>query len=170
MPAEKIERTFDLQPSAGLSRWSRGVFRHAIVILLTTTMLNCNKRLEAQESEVGKPVEFLPRTYADPAVPLLQLPTQFRSRRTTANIATSGDDAMEILNIKGAGCVRHLWFVFGEKELGDLEIEITVDGVDEAQVRMPFRSFFGTLLGFEDYHINSAGFSNFPTSPSQMIR
>ena len=162
MPAEKIERTFDLQPSAGLSRWSRGVFRHAIVILLTTTMLNCNKRLEAQESEVGKPVEFLPRTYADPAVPLLQLPTQFRSRRTTANIATSGDDAMEILNIKGAGCVRHLWFVFGEKELGDLEIEITVDGVDEAQVRMPFRSFFGTLLGFEDYHINSAGFSNFP--------
>ena len=58
--------------------------------------------------------------------------------------------------------MRHLWFVFGEKNLDDLEIEIAVDEASEPQVRMPFRSFFGVLLGFEDYHINSAGLANFP--------
>lgn len=108
---------------------------------------------------VGDP---LPATYADPAVPLIQLPTNFRARRTTANISAEAGKQVEILNVKGAGCVRHLWFVFAEKNLDDLEIEIAVDDVREPQVRMPFRSFFGVLLGFEDYHINSAGLANFP--------
>ena len=103
-----------------------------------------------------------PKTYADPAVPLLQLPGQFRSRRTTANIASGVDDAIVILDVAGPGCLRKLWFVFAEKDLDDLEIEITVDGADTPQVRMPFRSFFGTLLGFEDYHIASAGIVTFP--------
>jgi hypothetical protein len=69
---------------------------------------------------------------------------------------------VNILNATGAGCVRHLWFVFAEKDISDLTIEITVDGAAEPQVSMPFRSFFGALLGFEDYHINSAGLANFP--------
>ena len=103
-----------------------------------------------------------PKTYADPAVPLLQLPTQFRSRRTTANIASGVDDAIVILDVAGPGCLRKLWFVFAEKDLDDLEIEITVDGAEAPQVRMPLRSFFGTLLGFEDYHIASAGIVTFP--------
>ncbi|MDA0812059.1 MAG: DUF2961 domain-containing protein, partial [Verrucomicrobia bacterium] len=107
-------------------------------------------------------IDPLPQTYADPAVPLLQLPTQFRSRRTTANIATVPENAFEVLNVKGAGCLRHLWFVFGDTELDDLEIEVTVDDAEQSQVRMPFRSFFGVLLGFEDYHIASAGIANFP--------
>ncbi len=103
-----------------------------------------------------------PATYADPAVPLLQLPTNFRARRTTANLAMTPGKPTEIFNVNGAGCVRHLWFVFGEKDIDDLSIEISVDGATEPQVRMPFRSFFGALLGFEDYHINSAGLVNFP--------
>lgn len=103
-----------------------------------------------------------PATYADPAVPLLQLPTQFRARRTTANLSMQAGKPVEILNVKGAGCVRHLWFVFGEKQIDDVGIEITVEDAAEPQVRMPFRSFFGALLGFEDYHINSAGLANFP--------
>ena len=103
-----------------------------------------------------------PATYADPAVPLLQLPTNFRARRTTANLSMQAGKPVEILNVKGAGCVRHMWFVFGEKKIEDLLIEITVDGATEPQVRMPFRSFFGALLGFEDYHLNSAGLANFP--------
>jgi hypothetical protein len=55
-----------------------------------------------------------------------------------------------------------LWFVFAEKQLDDLDIEINVDDAEEPQVRMPFRSFFGAMLGFEDYHIASAGIVNFP--------
>lgn len=103
-----------------------------------------------------------PTTFADPAVPLLQLPGKFRARRTTANIASDASKRIEVFNAKGAGCVRHLWFVFGEKNIDDLEIEILADGAPDPQVRMPFRSFFGVLLGFEDYHINSAGLVNFP--------
>jgi hypothetical protein len=104
----------------------------------------------------------LPATYADPAVPLLQLPTEFRARRTSADLAMEPGKPVDILNAAGAGCVRHLWFVFAEKDISDLTIEITVDGAAEPQVSMPFRSFFGALLGFEDYHINSAGLANFP--------
>ncbi|MEZ6121289.1 MAG: DUF2961 domain-containing protein [Pirellulaceae bacterium] len=107
-------------------------------------------------------VDPFPSTYADPAVPLLQLPTHFRARRTTATIATADDEAMTILDVEGAGCIRHMWFVFGQKEIEDVEIEIKVDGKDQAQVRMPFRSFFGELLDFEDYFINSAGIVNYP--------
>jgi hypothetical protein len=104
----------------------------------------------------------LPATYADPAVPMLQLPTGFRARRTSADLAMEPGKPVDILNAAGAGCVRHLWFVFAEKDISDLTIEITVDGAAEPQVSMPFRSFFGALLGFEDYHINSAGLANFP--------
>ena len=115
------------------------------------------------ESETGKPVnDPFPKAFADPAVPYLQLPGQFRSRRTTANIASGIDDAIVILDVAGPGCLRKLWFVFAEKDLNDLDIEITVDGAEAPQVRMPLRSFFGTLLGFEDYHIASAGIVTFP--------
>ena len=58
--------------------------------------------------------------------------------------------------------MRHLWFVLREQNIDDLSIEITVDGTAEPQVKMPFRSFFGALLGFEDYHINSTRLANFP--------
>ena len=53
-------------------------------------------------------------------------------------------------------------FEEAEKQIEDLEIEIHVDDAEEPQVRMPFRSFFGALLGFEDYHVASAGIANFP--------
>ena len=131
-------------------------------LLIALTALLVPSVCEAQDTGAIPENAPLPKTYTDPAVPLLQLPTQFRSRRTTANIATVPDRAFDVLNVQGAGCVRHLWFVFGEKELDGLEIEVTVDGGAQPQVRMPFRSFFGTLLGFEDYHIASAGFANFP--------
>jgi len=107
-------------------------------------------------------VDPFPATFADPAVPLLQLPAKFRARRTNVAIAAAAGKPVEIFNAKGAGCVRHVWFVFAEKNLDDAEIEITVDDAPEPQVRMPFRSFFGALLGFEDYHIDSAGLANFP--------
>lgn len=144
---------------------------------VTVFLLGAAPAMLAEEPVAGQPIhgsspadvprgvpadDPFPRTYADPAVPLLQLPTRFRSRRTTANIDAGVDDTVEVLDVTGSGCLRHLWFVFAEKDLADLDIEITVDGAETPQVRMPFRSFFGTLLGFEDYHVASAGIVNFP--------
>ncbi len=139
--------------------------RILIIIAVLLTPLTAVVQPAVAEEALAKPTPTkspLPETYADPAVPLMQLPTNFRVRRTTANISAEAEKRVDILNVKGAGCVRHLWFVFGEKNLDDLEIEIAVDEASEPQVRMPFRSFFGVLLGFEDYHINSAGLVNFP--------
>lgn len=65
--------------------------------------------------------DLLPATYAAPAVPMLQLPTGFRARRTSANLAMEAGKPVEILNAAGAGCVRHLWLVFGEKDIGGRE-------------------------------------------------
>ena len=117
---------------------------------------------QAADEVAQRTADPFPPTYADPAVPLLQLPTNFRARRTTAKRHLTPGQPVEIFNATGSGCVRHMWFVFGDKNIEDLSIEITVDGAAEPQVRMPFRSFFGALLGFEDYHINSAGLANFP--------
>lgn len=63
----------------------------------------------------------LPATYADPAVPMLQLPTGFRARRTSANLAMEAGKPVEIFNVTGAACVRHLRFVFGEKDISGRE-------------------------------------------------
>ena len=130
-----------------------------IATLMILTGLTESKTIDGLNKQQKTP---FPATYADPGVPLLQLPTQFRSRRTVANLDMKPNQSVDILNVKGAGCVRHLWFVFAEKDIADLEIEITVDGADKPQVRMPFRSFFGILLGFEDYHLSNAGFVNVP--------
>ncbi len=54
-----------------------------------------------------------PATYPDPAVPFLQLPARFRARRTSTDLSIDRPRSMDILNVRGAGCVRHLWFVFG---------------------------------------------------------
>lgn len=54
----------------------------------------------------------LPATYVDPAVPLLQLPTNFRARRTTANLTLTPGMPVEIIHATGAGCARQLRFVF----------------------------------------------------------
>ena len=131
------------------------LFTNLLMVVAVAAVHALCPAVQAQSSEP------FPATYADPAVPLLQLPTNFRARRTTANLAIAPGKPVEILNATGAGCVRHLWFVFGEN-IDDLSIEITVDGAAEPQIKMPFRSFFGALLGFEDYHIDCAGLANFP--------
>ena len=143
-----------------------GILRHRVALVAVAIALRGTFTHSASAQDAApKPaasVDPLPATYVDPAVPLLQLPTGFRSRRTTANIEAEAGRPVEVFRMKGAGCVRHVWFVFGEKDLDDVEIEITVDEAPEPQARVPFRSFFGVLLGFEDYHINSAAVVNYP--------
>ena len=131
--------------SSGLTRLTFSIF--AFLILPDTcesqtpteAAVPTQARLEPPIATAGNLVDPFPKTYADSAVPLLQLPAQFRSRRSTANIAMPADQAVDVLNLRGTGCVRHLWFVFAEKQLEDLEIEINVDDAEVPQVRMPFR-------------------------------
>ncbi len=144
----------------------RRMYRQRCTLAATIVAALCIviPRAPAQDT-ASRPVasgDPFPATFADPAVPLLQLPTNFRSRRTIANISAEAGKPVEILIVKGPGCVRHIWFVFGEKNLDDVEIEITVDDASEPQARMPLRSFFGVLLGFEDYHIDSAALAILP--------
>jgi hypothetical protein len=99
-------------------------------LILTTVVATAAFVLDA-DVQAHSPDPF-PATYADPAVPLLQLPTNFRARRATANLAMTPGKPVEIFNATGVGCVRHLWLVFGEKNIEDLSIEITVEVVRAA--------------------------------------
>jgi len=103
---------------------------HPLRLILTTVVATAAFVSDADvQAQSAAP---LPAAYADPAVPLLQLPTNFRARRTTANLAMTPGKPVEIFNATGVGCVRHLWFVFGEKNIEDLSIEITVEVVRAA--------------------------------------
>lgn len=108
------------------------------------------------------PTDPFPAVHADPAVPMLQLPGRFQARRTNSRIQVEPGKPFPIFEADGSGCIRHCWFVFGQREIADLQIVIEADGTGTPQVRMPFRSFFGAMLGFDDYHIDSAGLVNLP--------
>ena len=97
----------------------------------------------------------------DPAMPMIQLPTRFKSRRT--NTATQQRTSPEpyhvdILNVEGAGCVRHIWFLFAEGR----RIEITVDGAPIPQVNMPLKSFFGVMHNWTPYFTDNAALTVLP--------
>lgn len=144
----------------------KNIRRKCFMLIAAIVTSLCILVVPAPARDAGKDtvtIDPLPAFYADPAIPVLQLPTDFRTRRTSSGVSVHKDKPVEIFNVKGTGCIRHMWFVFGSQfNLDDVEIEITVDGATESQVRMPFRSFFGVLLDFQDYHIDSAGIAIFP--------
>jgi hypothetical protein len=100
----------------------------------------------------------IPPTYQDPAVPMIQLPTDFKSQRVHTMIDLKKGESVDILNVKGPGAVRHIWQLFAQ----NMEIEVTVDGAEQPQVRVPARSFYGVMLDLKDYFINSAGIVTLP--------
>jgi len=100
----------------------------------------------------------IPHTYQDPAVPLIALPTTFTSRRLNISSTIEDNGSTEVANIKGPGCIRHIWFLRG----GDLTLEITVDGAKEPQVLCPINSFFGIMQGRDPYYVNCAAYTVLP--------
>ena len=92
--------------SSGLTRLTFSIF--ACLILPDTcqsqtpteAVVPTQARLESPIATAGNLGDPFPKTYADPAVPLLQLPAQFRSRRSTANIAMPADQAVDVLNLR----------------------------------------------------------------------
>jgi hypothetical protein len=96
---------------------------------------------------------LVPSTCPDPAVPMIQLPMDFKSQRVVTHAVVKKGEAVDILNVKGPGAVRSFWQLFAQ----NLSIEITVDGAKIPQVNVPSRPFFGVMHNLEDYFINSAG-------------
>ena len=100
----------------------------------------------------------IPSTFQDPAVPMIQLPTDFRSQRVHTQIDLKKGESVDILNVKGPGAVRNIWQLFAQ----NMEIEMTVDAAEQPQVRVPARPFYGVMLDLKDYFINSAGIVTLP--------
>ena len=104
---------------------------------------------------------FKSNTMQDPAVPMIQLPMKFRSRRTntaTQKRSVPEDYYVDILDVEGCGCVRHIWFLHGEGR----RIEITVDGAETPQVDMPLKALFGILHDLTPYFVDNAAYTVLP--------
>lgn len=98
----------------------------------------------------------------DPNFPLIQLPADFDSHRTTKRFDPKPGEGEEILNVKGPGCVRHFWITSTSPER--LQIEITYGDADEPQIKMKMNHFFGVLLNQKPYRIESAPIKLLPRS------
>ena len=97
--------------------------------------------------------------YSDPTMPLIQLPVEFTTYRQNSNPGTiEAGGHYDMLNVKGPGCVRSFWLLRAEGK----RIEIAADGL--VQVNLPAPDFFGTLLGLEPHHINSAPIVSMPNA------
>jgi hypothetical protein len=96
------------------------------------------------------------QVYSDPVMPLIQLPVDFKSYRQNTNNVLEPGGYYNLLDVKGPGCVRSIWFLYAEYK----RIVICADGV--TQVDMPADVFFGTLLGKEPYLMNSAALISMP--------
>ena len=103
-----------------------------------------------------------PRLISDPNFPLIQLPAEYDSHRTTKRFDPKSGQGEEILNVKGPGCVRHFWITATSPER--LQIEITYDGADKPQINMRMHHFFGVLLNQKAYRIESAPIKLLPKS------
>ena len=99
-------------------------------------------------------------TVQDPAVPMIQLPMQFRSRRinTFADKNTGLKDYYDIMDVKGSGCVRSMHLLFDEGR----RLEITVDGAQTPQVAMPMKPFFGIMHDLTAYHVDNPAYTVLP--------
>ena len=107
--------------------------------------------------------EAIPKTYQDPAVPLIALATSFASRRAKSEVRLSDEGFAEVASIKGPGCIRHIWFLTNNHDMGSsLILEINVDGAENPQVVAPLNPFFGIMQGRKPYHVNCSAYTVLP--------
>lgn len=92
----------------------------------------------------------------DPAVPMISLPTEFSSHRI--NFDRGFTNSVEIANLEGPGCIRHIWLLRGKGR----RIEINVDGAEKSQINVPLKSFFGVMHDLDPYFIDCAAYTVLP--------
>ena len=137
-----------------LMRYSPALRSNAVCFFVTLVFLAFSEPyVVAQDLKAEQSQMLIPGTFPDPAVPMIQLPMEFKSQRVVTHAVVKKGQAVDILNVKGPGAVRSFWQLFAQ----NLSIEITVDGADVPQVNVPSRPFFGVMHDLEDYFINSAG-------------
>ena len=135
-------------------RYSPALRSNAVCFFVTLAFLAFSEPyVVAQDLQAEQSQMLIPGTFPDPAVPMIQLPMEFKSQRVVTHAVVKKGQAVDILNVKGPGAVRSFWQLFAQ----NLSIEITVDGADVPQVNVPSRPFFGVMHDLEDYFINSAG-------------
>ena len=113
---------------------------------MTAIEPNRKTRLETQD------------TFQDPAVPMIALPTRFTSHRVNRDQRMPEGGSIDIANLKGAGCVRHIWILFGQ----GVRLEINVDGAKKSQVDLPLKAFFGIMHDWEPYFVDNAAYTVLP--------
>jgi hypothetical protein len=134
-------------------------------LTLCTCLIWCSSGARAQDSNA--PAAALRQTFQDPAVPMIALPTRFKSRREHG--VAKGGPPFVVADLKGPGCVRHLWFLVGK----DVRLEINVDGAKKSQVDLPLKAFFGIMHDRDEHFVESApltvlpGFNSFLPIPFQ---
>ncbi len=100
----------------------------------------------------------IPPTISDPAMPMITLPSTFSSHRANSDQRIPDMGKVEIANLKGPGCVRHIWFLPGD----NVRLVIHVDDAAQPQVDLPLKAFFGVMHGMKPYHIDCAAFAVMP--------
>ena len=75
----------------------------------------------------------------DPNFPLIRLPAEYQSGRTTKRFDPKPGEGVAILDQIGPGAVRHFWITSTAPE--QLQIEITYDGAKEPHVKMKMDHF-----------------------------
>jgi len=99
-----------------------------------------------------------PETFQDPAVPMIALPTRFTSHRVNRDARIPDRGSIDLANLKGPGCVRHIWILYGK----GVRLEIRTDGAEPSNVDMPLKSFFGVMHDLDPYHVDCAAYTVLP--------
>ena len=118
---------------------------------------------KAQDSNAPSPA--LRPIFQDPAVPMIGLPTRFTSRRANCYKKISSGSSIDLADLEGPGCVRHIWILWPTKKPDDGEVvrlEINVDGVGKSQVDMPLKPFFGIMHDLDFYFVECAAYTVLP--------
>lgn len=113
--------------------------------------------MTAIESNVKTSLE-MQHTFQDPAVPMIALPTRFTSHRVNRDQRMPKGGSIDLANLKGAGCVRHIWILFGQ----EVRLEINVDNAKKSQVDLPLKAFFGIMHDWEPYFVDNAAYTVLP--------
>ncbi len=122
----------------------------SVVLAATTISAQIDSRANAQSPSS--------QSMADPAVPMISLPTNFSSRRSNSDRRIPESGEVTIAALKGPGCVRHLWLLPGD----DVRLVIHVDGASRPQVDMPLKPFFGVMHDLDPYFIDCAAYNVLP--------
>ncbi len=91
---------------------------------------------------------------SDHNFPLIQLPADYQSHRTTKRAKLQPGEEIVVLNVHSPGCVRHIWFTMRNSQ--NLHLEMYYDNSDQPQVDMNMNHFFGVLLRDQPYRVESA--------------